>query len=282
MSDAKNESTGASAPKKSSGGLARALILLAGAIVLFVAGLAGTLGMRGKLNAEYLGTLLGKAPESKEGDEPAADHAAALSPRKPVDGATAPSASHETSAGSRDSRSTSDSGSRKPAFASLSLPSPFSSEETTELFEELESKRAELRDKLASVERQQKDLDLVRADMSRRWDELNHREEQLEEREKSLVAERGELDSRSVHMKEAELSNFKKLAGDLEKMPAEAAAKVLEQSPPERVAQILVFVKPREAGKILAALTPTFAAQVSEKSLQIVKPAEAVGASEGD
>ncbi len=271
MSDAKPDGAAAAdaKPQKSGGGLTRVLILFAGAIVLFVAGLAGTLGMRGKLTAEYLGPLLGKAAAKPEGETAeagdGAEKAGEPHGETPDLKKHAPPPTHSEPAPTGQ------------VFGSVALPSPFSSEETAALFQELQQKREELRDKIAAADRTQKDLDLVRLDLSRRWDELNHREEQIEERVKSLIAERSELDSRSVVMKEAELSNLQKLAGDIEKMPAEAAAKILEQSPPERVAQILTFVKPREAGKILAALTPAFASQVSEKSLSIVKPATAAG-----
>ncbi|MBI4880484.1 MAG: hypothetical protein HY812_12615 [Planctomycetes bacterium] len=234
--------------------LVRIVLLLGGAAGLFSAGLVGTLGVRGKLNAEYLGPLLG-GPEQEAETEgpPAAPHAGpAARPHQEAERRTGSAAGDGL-------------------LPPITLPSPFSSEETTALFEELEATRVDLRERSAQLQREQKDFELVRVDLNRRWDELNRREEELEETIKSLAAERQELDGRSVLLEEAELANIQQLAEDVEKMPSEAAAALLTEKTAEEAAKILKFVKPREAGKILAALPPKLASSVSQRMLGVLQ-----------
>ncbi len=232
----------------------RVVLLLGGAIGLFSAGLVGTLGVRGKLNAEYLGPLLGGAEQAAHTD-------------------AAPGAPRAFSS-ARPHRETEQRAERladEGLLPALALPSPFSGEETRALFEELEATRVDLRERSSRLAREQKDLELVRLDLNHRWDELNQREEELEETIKSLAAERQELDGRSVLLEEAELANIQQLAEDVEKMPCEAAAALLGEKTPEEAAKILKFIKPREAGKILAALPPKLASSVSQRLLGVLQ-----------
>ncbi len=233
------------------GGLMKLVFLLVGAVVLFTAGLAGTLSFRGKLNQETIGTLLGHPPPAEPAPESELD---ALHAR------LAESDGEETAA--------------DPMLPRIALPSPFSSMETKTLFKELMTVRANVRARLESVQQEERDLGLVRAELSRRFDDLTRREEELEERMKSFAAERQALESRSVVLKEAELANLKQLAGDIEKMKAPSAAALLMEKPPERVALILSFVKSRESGKILAEMPPEFADEVTDKALGILRPGD--------
>lgn len=240
----------------------RVLMLVLGALGLFSAGLVGTLGLRGQLTKEYLGPLVGAAPAAPDAEHGAAgaEHGGGRATAALPKGAEQPRASAERA------------GTGDDLLPALQMPSPFSSDETQALFAELESARAELRERTAARDRELKDLELVRVDLNRRWDELNAREESLEEEAKGLLAERSEIDGRSVVLKEAELQNLKQLATDVEKMPADAAAKLLQEKEPDRVAMLLSFVKPRESGRILAAMPPEFAAKVTERMLGILKP----------
>jgi len=232
------------------GGLSKVLLLGAGAVFLFAAGLAGTLSFRGKLNADTFGSLLGhpKAPVAE--DVELDDLHARLA-----------EGDAETAVPT-------------PTLPQIALPSPFSSLETKTLFKELMTVRAEVRARLESVQQEERDLELIRAELSRRFDDLTRREEELEEQMKSFAAERQALADRSIVLKEAELANLKQLAGDIEKMKAPAAAALLMEKTPERVALILSFVKSRESGKILAEMPPEFANQVTEKALGIVRPGD--------
>jgi len=227
-------------------GVMKAVFLLITAIFLFSGGLVGTLSYQGKFNRDYIGSLMG--------------HEGAV--EDPSDAETDVEALH-------DQMQTEPIPAQMPMIA---LPSPFSSQETRELFDDLGSMREEVRSRLKRVEREEGDLDLVRSEMNRRWDDLTRREEELEEKIKSIDAERHALEARSVVLEEAELRNLKQLGGDIEKMKAPAAAALLMEKTPERVALILSFIKSRESGKILAEMPPEFSNEVTEKALGILRP----------
>lgn len=233
------------------GGLMKVVFLFVGAVVLFTAGLAGTLSFSGKLNQETLGSLLGHPPPVVE-------------PEVPIDEL------HERLANGGELAKDK----TIPSLPPIALPSPFSSMETKTLFKELTTVRAEVRARLESVTQEERDLELIRAELSRRFDDLTRREEELEEQMKSFAAERHAMSARSVVLKEAELANLKQLAGDIEKMKAPAAAALLMEKSPERVALILSFVKSRESGKILAEMPPEFAHDVTEKAIGILRPGD--------
>ncbi|MBL8769701.1 MAG: hypothetical protein JNL94_20185 [Planctomycetes bacterium] len=226
----------------------RGVMLVLGAVGLFSAGLVGTLAARGKLNKEYLGPMFGM--EMPKEHDP-------LDLKTPV-------------------RTVQPKPEPKPApvepkvMPAIMLPSPFSSEETDTLFAEIRQMRDDLKMKLAKVESDRRDLDLVRADLDRRFDELNLREQQLEQEARLLTGERSELSEKSVLVQEAEVENLKKLAADIEKMPAQAAAELLQKYTPDQSAKILTHIKARESGKILAALPADIAAKVAERMLGVM------------
>ena len=226
----------------------RGSMLVLGALGLFSAGLVGTLASRGKLNREYLAPMLGL-----EGPKPAEAQEAKV-PVRTVE--PAPAKKNEPVPDA--------------VLPSVMLPSPFSSQETDTLFAELKDMREELKVKVAKVEADRRDLELVRADLDRRFDEMNLREQQLEQEARLLTGERSTLSEKSVLLKEAEAENLKKLAADIEKMPAGAAAELLSKYSPEQAAKILVQIKSRESGKILAALPAELAAKVAERMLGVM------------
>jgi flagellar motility protein MotE (MotC chaperone) len=250
----------------------RLVMLIGGAVGLFSAGLVGTLGVRGKLNQTYLAPLVGLEPA-----EPSADELHAMLAENPrAAKADPPSKDPVTRAGNAAGRSQTPSYDLMP---DVGLPSPFSAEETRDLFLELETARADLIERTARVAREQKDLELVRADLNHRWDELNRREQELEERSKSLDGEREtlseqmeEIDGRALAMSDVEKGNIQQLAKNIESMKAEAASALLAEKEPDQAALILSFIKAREAGKILAAMPPKVAADITERMLGILKP----------
>jgi len=244
----------------------RALILVLGALGLFSAGVVGTLGMRGKLNRDYLAPILGLAP--------APEHAGGAG----VGGArkdAGPSRPEDV----LDERVEPDL--KASVLPRIMLPSPFSAEEMDELLQELQSTRTDLKERVTVMDRELRDLDLIRADLNRRWDELDRREELLQEEAHLLVAERDELNGRSLILKEAEIENLKNLAEGIEKMGAASAAGLLQEMTHERGAKILSFMKPRERGKILAALPPEFASKLSDRLLGLLNPDLNTGAGSG-
>jgi flagellar motility protein MotE (MotC chaperone) len=248
------------------------IVMIAFAVVgLFTAGLVGTLGARGKLNRESMLEFVGREGESGAGAEPAPG----------VDGAAlAPGAGgiQETAGGDAQSRRSDaalESAANLLAASTLprvNLPSPFSTEESAQLFEELEATRSELRGRIAAVKQQEADLQLVRSDLNRRWDELDRREQELEERAKAIVAEQSDLASRSVQLQEAERENLSNFAKKIEKMKAQAAAGLLQQKDAAEAAKILSFVKDREAAKIMEQLPPEFLSQIAAKAIGILRP----------
>ncbi len=253
---------------------ARIGAFVCGAVFLFSAGLVGTLGLRGKLTAAYLGPLIGRESDLSDLDRLHAE----LQVKTPGPGG-APARSGA--------------GSAMPdappliMLPSVALPSPFSGSETRQLFQELEAARSELTERVARVRREEKDLEIVRADLNRRWDELNRREYELRERSQSVSVEQDELADDAAAkaqrlmgdvlvLKQSEIANLKSLAEDVQKMPATAAAALLQEKPAERAASILTFVSPRESAKILAAMPPKFASMVTEKMLAILHPEQDV------
>ncbi|MFH0945498.1 MAG: hypothetical protein V2A76_09910 [Planctomycetota bacterium] len=247
----------------------RFVMLAGGAVGLFSAGLVGTLGVQGKLNKAYLGPLVGMEVAETNMDE----LHELLASSQP-----APKVPAETGPGSRGHPSRREA-SQSGLMPDISLPSPFSAEEVRLLFEELEQARAELRERVARVTREEKDLDLVRADLNHRWDELNRREEDLEEKDKSLKGEqmvlseqKGAMADRALTMTEIERSNIEALAADIEKMTSDKAAALLLEKEPDKAALILSFIKAREAGKILAGMPAELAADITERMLGILKP----------
>lgn len=255
------------------------IVVVAFAVVgLFTAGLLGTLGSRGMLKREALAEMFADPEAEKDAEHGAAegDHAAG------------PNAEHGSEAGAEHGegghagiQSTLDNAPKVLASAPLDkflLPSPFSTEQTAQLFEELEATRSEVRSRLVAVKQQEKDLDLVRADLDRRWDELDKREQELEEKDKSIAAERDELSNRTVLLAEAEMENLSSFAKKIEKMKSDKAAALLEQKDPAEVAKVLSFVKDREAGKIMESLSPQFMSKVAEKAIGIIRPTSVGGA----
>lgn len=238
--------------------MVRILIVVAGGFMLFLAGLVGTLGFRGKLNAESFGEMFGgdHTPSEEHLDDQAKEQATVVATDS-IERARPPSVAAASIAGPMDG---------------LSISAPFSDEETRELFHELRSARGDMIEGQAALSRERRDLELVRMDLNLRWDEVEQKEQEQAEYAKSLVAQVEELESRAVLFKEAEADNLQQLAKDVEKMSADSAAKMLEQSEPDRVALILHFVKPRETGKILGAMPQEFAAEVANKMLGILKP----------
>ena len=250
----------------------RLVMLIGGAVGLFSAGLVGTLGVRGKLNQTYLGPLVGM-----HATEPSADERHAILATHPQPDASG--SSSESRAGDAHAARARAGQSKYDLLPDIGLPSPFSADETRALFDELERARAELRERTARVTREQKDLELVRADLNHRWDELNHREEELEERSKSLDGERQSLseqqdvaDERTLSMTDLEKANIQTLSKDIEHMQAESASALLLEKDPDTAALILSFIKAREAGKILAAMPPKVAADITARMLGILKP----------
>lgn len=244
--------------------MVRILIVIAGGVMLFLAGLVGTLGFRGKLNRESLSSMMGGAHASE--DAAATEHAAA---------STRPAAAdhRDDPAPPAAPKSIAEASIAGPVGA-LTIGAPFSDDETRQLFGELRSARAEWIEQRALLDRERRDLELVRIDMNRRWDDVEARELELQEYAASLDAQRQDLDSRGVLLKEAEAENLQQLAKNVEKMSSESAARMLQENAPERVALILHYVKPRETGKILDAMPQDFAAQVAEKMLGILKPGD--------
>ena len=71
--------------------MVRVLAMLVGGVFLFSAGLIGTLGVRGKLNAQTLDQFLGKEQADEEGaDGEATDEDAEAAPDHPSAEATKP------------------------------------------------------------------------------------------------------------------------------------------------------------------------------------------------
>lgn len=230
--------------------LPKVLMLAASAVGVFSAGLIGTLGVRGRLNADTLGPLLGSAPPPA----PAAD------------------AEHVEIAIPAAAQAPMPQGIDAELMPKVALPSPFSTDETVALFQDLEKTKADYRERLAALDQQQKDIDLVRADLNRWWDELSVREEQLEEKSKGLSAEKDEISGRTVVLEEAEIENLESLARKLEKMKSQSAAELLLQKDPAEVAKILGFVKDREAGKIMDNLPAEFVSKVASCAIGIIRP----------
>ena len=247
----------------------RLVMLAGGAVGLFSAGLVGTLGFQGKLNKAYLGPLVGMEVEQPNVDD--LHDLLASSRPLPED----PAGTRHDS-GKRPSRKET---SRFELMPDITLPSPFSADEVRLLFEELEHSRADLRERVARVTREEKDLELIRADLNHRWDELNRREEDLEERDKSLKGEqmvlseqKGAMEDQALTMTEIESSNIEALASKIEKMKAQEASALLLEKEPDKAALILSYIKAREAGKILAAMPPDVGADITERMLGILKP----------
>jgi len=218
---------------------ARALLVAAGAAVLFTAGLTTTLAVRGKLGA-FLAPMLGM-PEAVAGV-----------PTTPEGGA--PPTGAATSG---------------PTFI---LPSPFSSPEASLLLDELGSARDEAQVLRAKLERERHDLELIRADLDLRWDELDRREALIEEREKQLQANGAELGGRGLAPAPADEKALKSLAESVEKMKPTEAVEVLRKMPASRVAEILKKMKARESGRILEAFDPEFAAEIIAETLGAPNP----------
>jgi flagellar motility protein MotE (MotC chaperone) len=242
------------------------IVVIAFAVVgLFTAGLIGTLGARGKLNPEAMREWAeGRTDEAdgeKAGTNGEADPHAGDAATPPSHGDGSFGDQHEIA---------------NPLAAStlprVVLPSPFSTEESAELFEVLEATRRELMGRIAAAKQQQADVELVRSDLNRRWDELDRREQELEERSKALAAEQHDLAGRTVMLEEAELENLSNFAKKIEKMKAPAAAELLERRDPAEVAKILGFVTDREAGKIMESLPPEFLSEVAERAIGILRP----------
>lgn len=234
--------------------LIRLVMVVLGACGLFSAGLVGTLAVRGQLNEAYLGPLVGR-----EVPEPTLDE---LHERMASERAELPVAA-----------------ARSDLLPPVSLPSPFSGDETRALFDELLRTREELRERLARVEREKKDLELVRTDLNHRWDELNRREQEMEELHRSLDGERAnlaaqqtEIDKRSTSLDQEQMKNIELLAAQIEKMTAADAAKLLMEKEMAQAALILSFIKAREAGKILAEMPPKHAAELTDRMLGVLKP----------
>lgn len=243
------------------------IVMIAFAVVgLFTAGLVGTLGARGKLNRDAMSEFMSGESDAKgETVDGAADHDVTAPPH----GTTA----DETR--SRESNAALESAANLLAASTLPrviLPSPFSTEESAQLFEELEATRSEMRGRLAAAKQQEADLQLIRSDLNRRWDELDRREQELEERAKAIFAEQSDLASRTVQLQEAERENLSNFARKIEKMKAQAAAGLLQQKDAAEAAKILSFVKDREAAKIMEQLPPEFLSQIAAKAIGILRP----------
>lgn len=251
----------------------RMVMLMMGAVGLFSAGLVGTLGMRGKLNKQYLGPLVGMEVEETE---PSVEELHELMAARPSNPEHASSGEDHTTASSAAGASEHRSAGLLPE---INLPSPFSGDETRMLFDELLNTRRDLRERVARLERERKDLELVRIDLNHRWDELNRREEALEELARSLDGERTNLDEertkiddRTTSLDDTERKNIEVLASHVEKMKPDAAAALLMEKDPDQAALILSYIKAREAGKILAAMPPAYAADVTDRMLGVLKP----------
>ncbi len=258
------------------------VVLVAFAVVgLFTAGLIGTLGVRGKLNRESLAELAGVKDENAE--KPAGEESATGDVSKDA-------AKSNAEDGKEHGKEAAPNGGRAEssphAVASLAsagldrivLPDPFSSEKTHELFEELEATRSELKNQLIAARQKEADLELIRADLNRRWDELDQREQELEESRKGVEADKVDLRDKTVLLEEAEDANLRDAAKKIEKMKAQAAAALLETKDPAMAAKILSSIGDREAGKIMENLKPEFLSKVLEKAINIIRP-KSVGSS---
>lgn len=243
------------------------IVMIAFAVVgLFTAGLVGTLGARGKLNRDAMSEFMkGESAENEPGAQGALGTIA--DGHATVDGHVAEKPAVPD--GSLDSGANLLAASTLPR---VNLPSPFSTEESAELFEELEATRSELRGRLAAAKQQESDLNLVRSDLNRRWDELDRREQELEERAKAIIAEQSDLASRTVQLQEAERENLSNFAKKIEKMKAQAAASLLQTKDAADAAKILSFVKDREAAKIMENLPPEFLSEIAAKAIGILRP----------
>lgn len=249
--------------------MVRVLAMIVGGLLLFSAGLVGTLGVRGKLNAETLDEFLGRHQAEEAPVDP---HAVAEAPTTPTGGEGEQSGHGEPGSEHAMPAPAADVVRDAVAATPIVIEAPFSDEETRRLFDELRAARGEVLEARAQNERDRRDLELVRLDLNRRWDEVELREQKFEERVRSIAAERTEIEQRTVLLKEAEVENLQQLARNVEKMSAEGAAKMLMEKTPERAALILHYVKPRETGKILDAMARDYASLVAERMLGILEP----------
>lgn len=159
---------------------------------------------------------------------------------------------------------------REKALASgralFDLPEPFSIVEASEL--------------MSDLKRQKQDQDARTASLDQRERELERMEQEIESRRLQVLALAGQVESASAPIAAAAaeaLDDFdpeavKRVAGILETMTPDVAAKALANYPPDRAARLLLDMKPDKAGPVLAFFEDEKLTRITDELLRVKRP----------
>jgi len=142
---------------------------------------------------------------------------------------------------------------------------PLSSEEITGLIESLREQQKLYKEKTALLEREEKRLEISRAELAQERDRLEKLREQIAARWAESQKARAALESQMTEMLATEAKNLKQLAATYEAMKPDRAAPIVAKLDETVAAKTLFLMRERSMAKILENLDEETAARLTER-----------------
>jgi len=153
----------------------------------------------------------------------------------------------------------------RPEVRTLRQLRPLSAEEITALIEDLQKQQRLYKEKIAFIEREEKRLEMSRAELAQERERLEKLREQIASQWADCQRARAALEGQMTDMVSTEANNLKQLAATYEAMKPEKAATIVSKLDETLAAKTLFLMRERSMAKILENLDQETAARLTER-----------------
>lgn len=142
---------------------------------------------------------------------------------------------------------------------------PLSSNEVANMLKEIETEKREYAKRNDLLDFREKNLESLRADLEAERKQLDALKLELNKVLDSVVAQKVELQKKSIQIDEVESKNIKKLAAVYKDMKPEKAAVIIKEMDEETAVKLLTMMDDKSSAKVLESFSPDLAVKLTEK-----------------